>query len=209
MKVAFIGFGELGQQLYNFVCAQYEIDTPILFDDNYEGSIGEVFPFKDFSDDKFADYSFFIGLGYKHLGTKLEILKTLSDLKRNLPNFIHPTSYVSSLATLGQGIYIYPMCNIDKEVIIRSGCLINNSVTISHNASIYDCTYISPGVVLSGNVQIGKRVFVGTGSMFSNNVTIGDDVTIGIGTIVTKDVPNQVTVIGNPMQILNKKLNLL
>lgn len=208
MKIAFIGFGELGQQLYSFVCTQYDIETVIFFDDFYKGGIGKVFPFKDFTDEKFADYSFFIGLGYKHLVAKVEIIETLCRLKRNLPNLIHPTSYISSTATLEKGIYIYPMCNIDKEVIIKSGCLINNSVTISHNSLLGECTYISPGVVLSGNVNVGKRVFVGSSSCVSNCVTIGNDVTIGIGTTVTQNIPEQLTVIGNPARVLHKKLNL-
>jgi len=38
-------------------------------------------------------------------------------------------------------------------------------------------------------------------------VTIGNNVLIGAGAVVTKDIPNNVFVVGNPAKIIKKKDN--
>lgn len=37
------------------------------------------------------------------------------------------------------------------------------------------------------------------------NITIGNNVSIGAGAVVTKPVPDNCTVVGNPMRIIKKK----
>lgn len=49
---------------------------------------------------------------------------------------------------------------------------------------------------------IGNNVFVGAGAIIVGGVHIGNNVKIGAGAVVTKDVPDNCTVIGNPMQII-------
>ena len=61
-------------------------------------------------------------------------------------------------------------------------------------------------MVVCGHVSIGDYTFIGAGTTISNHVTIGKNVIIGIGTVVTKDVPDNVSVIGNPMRIIKNNL---
>ena len=163
---------------------------------------------KDFSDERYADLSFYVCLGYKHLKRKLEITRELLALGRNVPAFVHSSSFRNSSAKVGSGSVAYPMCNLDKEVDVGIGVLLNNSVVISHNSTIGDGSYLSPGVVVSGFVSVGKNVFIGSGAVISNGVTIGDDAVIGLGTVVSRDVPAGASVIGNPMKILDRPLRL-
>ncbi|KAJ2309551.1 hypothetical protein H4S02_009855, partial [Coemansia sp. RSA 2611] len=51
-------------------------------------------------------------------------------------------------------------------------------------------------------VKIGDGVWVGGGAVILPGVTIGDGVTIGAGSVVTKDVPDNVVVVGNPARIV-------
>ena len=51
-------------------------------------------------------------------------------------------------------------------------------------------------------IHIGKRVWVGSGSIVLPGVTIGDNSIIGAGSIVTKDVPSNVIVAGNPAKFI-------
>ena len=73
---------------------------------------------------------------------------------------------------------------------------------------VFPGSFVAPGVVVSGNVNIGEGCFIGAGSIISNGVNIGANVIIGAGTVVTKDIPANVSVIGNPMRILDSKLEL-
>ena len=55
-----------------------------------------------------------------------------------------------------------------------------------------------------GKVKIGNRVFVGYNSIILCNVKIGDDVIVGAGSVVTRDIPSNSIVAGNPAKVIGK-----
>lgn len=209
MKAAFIGFGDLGDQVFQFIRQAYPLDKRALFDDiQLEKGNPDAIAFQQYKEDEFAGYDFFVCLGYKHLEAKNRLITELSALGRKLPYYIHPSSHVAATAQIGDGTVVYPMCNIDHNAHIGKGCLINNSVVVSHDALIGDCCYLSPGVILSGKVTIGENSFLGSGVTVSNGVKIGKNVQIGIGTLITKDIPDNVSVLGSPPRTFHRKLNI-
>ena len=209
MNIALIGFGELGKQISGLLLAEAKPARQCYFDDIAygEGRKGAL-PFSAYMQEEFNDFDFYIGLGYKHLETKVNIVDRLLDLDRRLPTYIAPRSFVSPSAIIGQGTILYPMCNVDQGVRLGKAVLVNNSVTISHNSIVGDCTYLSPGVTISGFVTIGSKTFIGAGTVIANNVTVGSNVIIGVGSVITHDIPDSTSVIGNPMRILKKPLRL-
>lgn len=52
-----------------------------------------------------------------------------------------------------------------------------------------------------GKISIGDYVFVGY-SIILPNVRIGNKVVVGAGTVVSKDIPDNSVVVGNPMRII-------
>ena len=52
---------------------------------------------------------------------------------------------------------------------------------------------------------IKNNVRIYTGAVVFGPVTIGNNVTIGAGAIVNKDVPDNCTVVGNPMRIIRRQ----
>ena len=204
MKIAFIGYGELGRQIHALIQQTGAVLEAIFFDDLlYQQKEVNAFPFNSYEDDLYKDYAFIVGLGYKQLPAKQKVIEKLDGLGRNLYSFIHPTCFINPSAIVAKGVVAYPMCNIDREVKIGKGVVLNNSVTISHNAVIESCCYLSPGVVLSGNVTIGENTFIGAGATVANNISVGKNVIIGIGTVVTQDIADNSYVIGNPMKFVN------
>lgn len=65
---------------------------------------------------------------------------------------------------------------------------------LAHDAS----TWPYLGYTKIKNVRIGNRVFIGAGSIILPGVTIGNDVIVGAGSVVTKDIPDNAVVAGNP-----------
>lgn len=57
----------------------------------------------------------------------------------------------------------------------------------------------------SGRPTIGNRVKIYTGATVFGGIRIGNDVTIGAGAVVFQDVPDGVTVVGNPARIIEKR----
>ncbi|MBB5269154.1 acyltransferase [Algibacter amylolyticus] len=53
-----------------------------------------------------------------------------------------------------------------------------------------------------GNIAIGDNVFIGMNSLIIKPVTIGNSAVIGAGTVVTKDIPDNAIVVGNPARII-------
>ncbi len=51
-------------------------------------------------------------------------------------------------------------------------------------------------------VKIGNNVWVGGGAIINPGISIGDNAVIASGAVVTKDVPNNVVVGGNPAKVI-------
>ena len=58
---------------------------------------------------------------------------------------------------------------------------------------------------LSGNVVIGECCWIGVGACVRQGLQIGDNVVVGAGAVVVRDVPPNITVVGNPAQPLNPR----
>ena len=56
--------------------------------------------------------------------------------------------------------------------------------------------------------RIGKRCVIGINSIIMAGVEIGDECVIGAGAVVTKDVPSNCLVVGNPGRIIDDKINV-
>jgi sugar O-acyltransferase (sialic acid O-acetyltransferase NeuD family) len=211
-KIGIIGYGAFGRQIESFLVEEQGKGAleVFYFDDQFHNAGGEnAYPFNAFLDSRFRHLSFYIGLGYKHLAVRKKICDQLLNEGLQLPSFVHRTTYVNPTAKVGYGVYIYPMCNIDQEVELEVGTMLNNSVIISHNGLVDACTFIAPGVTIAGNVRIGKYCFIGAGSVIANTVTIADNAKVGLGSTITRNVGENACVIGNPMKILEKPFQLI
>jgi len=57
----------------------------------------------------------------------------------------------------------------------------------------------------SNNAPVfGNNVYIGPGAKIFGKIKIGDNVAIGANSVVTKDVPNHVTVVGSPAKVINQ-----
>ena len=59
-----------------------------------------------------------------------------------------------------------------------------------------------PNFDFFGKVCIGNNVYIGNNCLIMPGVTIGDNVVVGAGSIVTKSVPSNHVVCGNPAKII-------
>jgi acetyltransferase-like isoleucine patch superfamily enzyme len=98
---------------------------------------------------------------------------------------LHKTSKIASKAMLDgtnpKGIHI------DAESYCAGGVI------------IYSHDYCRS---LKADTYIGKRCFIGANAIIMAGVKIGDEVIVGSGAIVTKDVPSNCIVAGNPAKII-------
>jgi sugar O-acyltransferase (sialic acid O-acetyltransferase NeuD family) len=121
------------------------------------------------------------------------------------PVIAHPAATLSTTATVGAGTVISAGVIVQSDARIGRFCLLNTACTIDHDNVLGDFVSVSPGVHTTGHVTIGDHTFVGAGSVILNGLKVGRRVTIGAGAVVIRDVPDDVTVVGNPARALPAK----
>jgi sugar O-acyltransferase (sialic acid O-acetyltransferase NeuD family) len=203
MKIGIIGFGDLGKQFYQFFLQDslYSKAEYHIFDDAQHSNKMQCHSFNDFKKEVFSDLIFFIGLGYKQLTLKKQILVWLNNNERQIGTYIHPSAIIDDTTVLESGVFIYPGCIIDQRVRVMQGTVLNNGVVISHDTQVGVASFFAPGVTICGSVNCMDSVFIGANTVVCNCVSIGENVVIGIGSVITKNIPAHSFVIGNPMQI--------
>lgn len=153
--------------------------------------------------DTLRDYDLFICVGNNAIREKVQNLMMAHE--RTIINAIHPSAVVSASVQMGNGVMVAANATINPLVEIGKGVICNTSCSIDHECVIDDYAHIAPGAVLCGNVRVGRSSFVGANAVVRQGISIGNNVMIGAGAVIVKDVPDGVTVVGNPQKLLTKK----
>lgn len=144
---------------------------------------------------------FVVGVGYLHFELRTNLFKKFSD-KFEFARLVHPASFVSSTATVEQGCCIFSNCNIEQGAHLKENVSIFNNTSITHDVLVGAHSFLSVGVNMGGGVIMGEQTFIGVGAVLINDFTIGNRVTICAGSVVSKDIPDDSTVVGNPMKVI-------
>ncbi len=122
------------------------------------------------------------------------------------------------------GAKIGTNCNICAQVFIENDVVIGNNVTIKNGVQLWDGLRIESDVFIGPNVTftndllprskgytfqllqttVKRGASIGANATILPGLTIGAGAMIGAGAVVTKDVPPDVIMIGNPAKIEKK-----
>ena len=102
-------------------------------------------------------------------------------------------------------------CKISSHTFICEGVDIENGVFIGHSVTFINDSY-PRAVTPDGELQteqdwavertvVRKGASIGSGSTILSNIVIGENAIAGAGSVVTKDVPANAIVAGNPAKI--------
>lgn len=146
-------------------------------------------------------------------------IHNLSDVKSTQ---IGQNTTIWQFAVIFENAQIGKNCNICAHTLIENDVIIGDNVTVKSGVYIWDGTriednvFIGPCVAFTNDkfprskkycteypkVWIKKGASIGANSTILPGITIGANSMIGAGTVVTKDVPDNAVVVGNPGKIV-------
>ena len=109
-------------------------------------------------------------------------------------------------------------CKISSHTFICEGVTIEDNVFVGHNVTFINDKY-PRSTNCKGELQseedwkvdptlVKKGASIGSGTTVLSSVTIGENAIVGAGSVVTKDVPPNSIVAGNPARVIRKIGNM-
>lgn len=177
-----------------------EFELTTIFDDdpNIQSVMG--YPVKLVKDQDKATPPLIIAVGNNGIRKKIA-----AKWREKFSGFIaHPSAVISPSSAIGKGTVIMANATINASARIGEHAIINTGCIVEHDCSLSDYVHISPNATLAGGVEIGEGTHIGTGASILPGIKIGSWCTIGAGTVVIENIPDGVTVVGNPGRILDR-----
>ena len=128
--------------------------------------------------------------------------------------------------SIGDDSKIGAFVEIQKNASVGKNCKISSHTFVCEGVTIEENVFVGHGVVFindsyprataeDGSLQtetdwcvektlVRKGASIGSGSTILSNLTIGENAIVGAGAVVTKDVPPDTIVAGNPARVLRK-----
>ena len=106
----------------------------------------------------------------------------------------------------------FHMVRIGNRVIVMNGCLmmsaggitIDDDVQIAANVQLITNNHDlnNRAIITCRPIHICRRSWIGAGATILPGITVGENSVVGAGSVVTKNVPPNVIVVGNPAKIV-------
>jgi len=145
---------------------------------------------------------FCIAIGNPHGQIRVDLHNRLCGLGLIPSIIIHPTAWITKDCEIGLGAQIHAGAVIETETKIGLQCIVNTKASVDHECVLGNGVEIAPGATLCGKITIEDNAWIGAGATILPRIHIGRNSIVGAGSVVTKDVPDNVTIVGVPARKL-------
>ena len=120
---------------------------------------------------------------------------------------------VGTFVEIQKGAHIGANCKISSHTFICEGVTMEDDVFVGHNVTFINDRF--PRATSVGRLQteadwacvptlVKRGASIGSSATILCGVTVGENAIVGAGSVVTKDVPPDTVVAGNPARVLRK-----
>src|SRR5258705_9391160 len=121
---------------------------------------------------------------------------------------------IGTFVEIQKGAKIGDRCKISSHTFICEGVTIESGVFVGHGVTFVNDRY-PRAINTAGQLQteadwscqrtvVKQGATIGSGATLLGGITVGENAMVGAGSVITKDVPPDTTVAGNPVRILHK-----
>jgi acetyltransferase-like isoleucine patch superfamily enzyme len=121
---------------------------------------------------------------------------------------------IGCFVEIQKGVKIGPRCKVSSHTFICEGVTLEEEVFIGHGV-MFTNDRRPRAVNAAGQLQgeadwecqrtlVRRGASIGSGTTILGGVTIGANAMVGAGSVVTRDVPSDATVAGNPARIITR-----
>lgn len=208
MKNLFIvGAGGFGREVYAWIKQHPEFNKSWTLAGFLDDNLEALKPFNNFASvallknhQVLSSNVYVCALGLPLVKAKL--LAPLIEQNAEFISFIHPTAVIGERVKLGRGVIVCPGASISVDISIGDFSMIGPNTTIGHDGTIGAWCTLCAQCDVTGRVTIGDGVFLGSRVSIIPSKKVGNKSILGAGSVVISDVPDGVTVVGNPARIL-------
>ena len=203
MILALFGAGAIGREFKLMADGSEEWDEVVFIDDHAETEqlYGcPVYRFQQFRT-RFSpeEARFIIAIGEPKF--RLEAFERMKRAGYAGGRLIHPSASISPDAEIGEGTAVCHDAFVGSQARIGRNCYLSRNVSVGHDAAVGDHTRLGVNAFVGGHAAIGENVFIGAGALLKDRIHIGQASVVAMGAAVFEDVPDSVTVIGNPARV--------
>ncbi len=113
-------------------------------------------------------------------------------------SLVHKSVFMGPNVTIGDGCYIAPGVSLTADVAVGRHADVFHNASVGHDSILGDFSHVYAQCAIGGGVRLGEGAQVYPGAVVTPRRTVGAYAVVGAGSVAFLDVPDGVTVHGNP-----------